>query len=175
MEQFEITAKTSKESNYGPFYEVQIKPGGKAAIFEEASMTFLDQHGLGTYSGDIEVSQNKGRDGRQFTNRKITNLSKSTEAQEQAPAPLTSEGIYTSRSEMLELPKIGVSLEYKMGLPEYSNATVSLFVSGITEAHTDEDIEHLVARGKFVYERMAERIAAMTKEARAKKGWEETP
>jgi len=70
-----------------------------------------------------------------------------------------------------ERPKIGVSLEYKMGLPDYSNATVSIMVNGITEAHTDEDIERLVARGKFVYERMAERIAAMIQEARVKKGW----
>lgn len=78
-EVFEITTQDKRDGEFGPYYLVTIKPGGKAMLAEEASVEFFTRHGLGLYAGTIEESKN-GR----FVNRKIKNLSAPTITQQAA-------------------------------------------------------------------------------------------
>jgi hypothetical protein len=66
---------------------------------------------------------------------------------------------------------MSLSLEYKVGLPDYSSATCWLHLGGLTHATTDDEIATMVERGRLVYAAMGERIAGEAKAIRERGGW----
>ena len=66
-------------------------------------------------------------------------------------------------------PKLssGVSVSRKIGLPNYGNAEVSLWLSGLTKDTTDAEIDEALDATKIVYLKIAERIKAKINEIKA--------
>lgn len=69
--------------------------------------------------------------------------------------------------------KLAVRLDQKINLGDYQSVDLSLMVTGITEDHTEADIDALIeAKGRIVYEKMAKRMGEMAHAARVTRGWQ---
>ena len=74
--------------------------------------------------------------------------------------------------EQQEPLRLAINLSQKVSTAPYETADVSLHISGVTVYSTEEEIAALIEQGQIVYVHMAERVAAMTLEARRKR-WDE--
>lgn len=59
---------------------------------------------------------------------------------------------------------LSISVDQKVGLPNYGSASVFLSVSGVTASTTEDEIDELLDNSKIVYAKIAERIRAKVRE-----------
>lgn len=72
---------------------------------------------------------------------------------------------------MSDEPVIAVSIEQKVGLPNYGSASAFISVSNLPAGATIEDIDALLDTGKLAYDRMRERLQERVREIRAEGGY----
>ncbi len=64
----------------------------------------------------------------------------------------------------------GISVSRKIGLPNYGNAELSLWLAGITKETTEAEIDEALDATKIVYTKMADRIKVKVAEIKEQAG-----
>ena len=67
--------------------------------------------------------------------------------------------------------RMTMSIEQKVGLPNYGSASASIMLSGIPVGATPEMIEEALDTGKIVYDKMRERLVPRVQAIRASQGF----
>lgn len=68
-------------------------------------------------------------------------------------------------------PRITVSIDRKIGLPDYGSASCGIILSRLRPDVTPEEIEELLATGRLAYDAMVEKLKEDIVEIRRRNGF----